>query len=164
MTAYSVLASKWAIILCGGRGSRLGAVTHNCPKSLVDVHGKPILWYTLLTLYKHGFRKFILPTGYRARLYNVDGALIADSLVMGRPGGTVQIRNLPPPEDGEPVGVATDEHHGADVRRDGAGDTEGDHPVGVGAVAYGPALDHRAGDPVRLGLIEPTGWGRVPAA
>ncbi|MFC1705708.1 sugar phosphate nucleotidyltransferase [Planctomycetota bacterium] len=61
----SPLRSKWAVILCGGRGSRLGKVSDGIPKSLVEVHGKPLLWYTVLTLFKHGFRHFIFPLGYK---------------------------------------------------------------------------------------------------
>jgi len=56
--------NKWVVILCGGRGSRMGAITEDLPKSLVEVQGKPILWYTLLTLYEQGFRNYILPLGY----------------------------------------------------------------------------------------------------
>lgn len=59
---------KWAIILCGGRGSRLGSITDTVPKPLVEVHGKPVLWYTFWTLYNHGFRNFILPLGYKGEV------------------------------------------------------------------------------------------------
>jgi glucose-1-phosphate cytidylyltransferase len=54
-----------AVILCGGRGSRLGSVTDNIPKALVEVRGRPIIWYTILNLYHQGFDEFILPLGYR---------------------------------------------------------------------------------------------------
>lgn len=43
----------------------MGALTENRPKSLVEVHGKPILWYVFLSLYRHGFRNFVLPLGYK---------------------------------------------------------------------------------------------------
>jgi len=59
---------KWAVILCGGRGSRLGSITDNMPKPLVEVHGKPILWYSFLCRYKHGFRHFVFPLGYRGEM------------------------------------------------------------------------------------------------
>jgi glucose-1-phosphate cytidylyltransferase len=66
--AQSPLKSHWVIVLCGGRGSRLGSVTESIPKSLALVHDKPIIWYTFLTLYKDGFRKFIFPLGYRGSM------------------------------------------------------------------------------------------------
>lgn len=59
---------KLAIILCGGRGSRLGSITDNMPKPLVEVRGKPILWYTVMNLYHQGFRKFIFPLGYKGEM------------------------------------------------------------------------------------------------
>lgn len=46
----------------------MGALTENTPKSLVEVHGKPILWYVFLSLYRHGFRNFVLPLGYKGQM------------------------------------------------------------------------------------------------
>ncbi len=54
-----------AIILCGGRGTRMGALTDRLPKSMVSVHGKPLIWYIISMLYRRGVRHFILPLGYR---------------------------------------------------------------------------------------------------
>jgi len=64
-------SGHWAVLLCGGRGSRMGDLTEAAPKPLVEVHGKPILWYSFWTLYDHGFRNFVLPLGYK-------GEMIAD--------------------------------------------------------------------------------------
>jgi len=55
---------KVAVILCGGPGSRMGSLVTKKPKTLLEVHGKPILWYIFWSLYKCGFRKIILPLGY----------------------------------------------------------------------------------------------------
>jgi glucose-1-phosphate cytidylyltransferase len=60
--------AKWAVILCGGQGSRMGSLTCDSPKPLLPVHGKPILWYTFWSLYKHGFRNFVLPLGYKGEM------------------------------------------------------------------------------------------------
>jgi two-component system sensor histidine kinase ChvG len=46
-------------------------------------------------------RRLASTTGTRARLYDDDGALIADSRVRSGPGSTVEIEPLPPPETGE---------------------------------------------------------------
>ena len=59
---------KLAVILCGGPGSRMGDLVSNKPKTLLEVHGKPILWYIFWSLYKYGFRKIILPIGYKGKM------------------------------------------------------------------------------------------------
>jgi glucose-1-phosphate cytidylyltransferase len=46
----------------------MGDATEARPKPLVEVHNKPILWYSFWTLYGHGFRKFILPLGYKGQM------------------------------------------------------------------------------------------------
>ena len=66
--SQSLLKNHWVIVLCGGRGSRLDSVTESIPKSLALVHDKPIIWYTFLTLFNAGFRKFIFPLGYRGAM------------------------------------------------------------------------------------------------
>ncbi len=56
-----------AIILCGGRGTRLGELGKKFPKTLIKIQGKPILWYILKSLIKNKFNHFILPTGYKGK-------------------------------------------------------------------------------------------------
>lgn len=56
---------RTAVILCGGKGTRLGKITQKIPKSLVKIKGKPIIWYILNMLKKNNFTNFILPTGYK---------------------------------------------------------------------------------------------------
>ena len=62
------LEDKRVVILCGGRGSRLGQITDALPKPLVHIHDKPLLWYTFLILHEHGFRQFIFPLGYKGEM------------------------------------------------------------------------------------------------
>jgi two-component system, OmpR family, sensor histidine kinase ChvG len=45
-------------------------------------------------------QRLVEPTHTRARLFDAEGKLIADSRVLRGPGGTVQIKELPPPGDG----------------------------------------------------------------
>jgi glucose-1-phosphate cytidylyltransferase len=53
------------VILCGGRGTRLKEETGLVPKPMVHIGGKPILWHIMKIYYEQGFRKFILPLGYK---------------------------------------------------------------------------------------------------
>ena len=56
---------RTAVILCGGKGTRLGNLGKKLPKTLVKVQGKPIIWYIINTLKKYKFNHFILPLGYK---------------------------------------------------------------------------------------------------
>ena len=52
------------VILCGGRGMRLGEHGINVPKALIEIGGKPMLWH-LLKYYSHfGLNDFVLCLGY----------------------------------------------------------------------------------------------------
>lgn len=62
------ISSYPVVVLCGGRGSRLGMLSDSMPKSMVLVHDKPIIWYIILNLYRHGFREFIFPLGYKGEV------------------------------------------------------------------------------------------------
>ncbi|HLI21481.1 MAG TPA: NDP-sugar synthase, partial [Stellaceae bacterium] len=44
-----------AVILAGGKGTRLGALTRGLPKPLVPVGGKPFIRYLIAALKRHGF-------------------------------------------------------------------------------------------------------------
>ena len=53
------------VILCGGRGTRLGPDAEIMPKPLVEVGGRPILWHIMSHYAEYGFNRFILALGYR---------------------------------------------------------------------------------------------------
>tara|TARA_Y100000294_G_scaffold152735_1_gene151207 strand:- start:1150 stop:1932 length:783 start_codon:yes stop_codon:yes gene_type:complete len=57
---------RTVIILCGGKGSRLGSISKKIPKTLIKIHGKEILWYIINFLKKNKFNHFILPLGYKS--------------------------------------------------------------------------------------------------
>ena len=59
---------KTAVILCGGKGTRLGILGKKIPKSLVKIHDAPIIWYIINALKKNSFNHFILPTGYKGKM------------------------------------------------------------------------------------------------
>lgn len=54
-----------AVVLCGGRGTRLAPLTDRIPKPMVPVNGRPMLDHILDLLHGKGVERFILCTGYR---------------------------------------------------------------------------------------------------
>ncbi len=63
------------VILCGGRGTRLrvqGTAAEGggqeIPKPLVEIGGLPIVWHVIQLYAVHGFRRFLLATGYKGEL------------------------------------------------------------------------------------------------
>jgi D-glycero-alpha-D-manno-heptose 1-phosphate guanylyltransferase len=54
-----------AIILCGGRGTRLGNTIGDLPKAMAPVGGRPFLEHVLRRLSVSGFDRVILATGHR---------------------------------------------------------------------------------------------------
>jgi glucose-1-phosphate cytidylyltransferase len=59
---------RTAIILCGGKGTRLGSLGKKTPKTLVKIQKYQILWFIICMLERNGFNHFILPIGYKGRL------------------------------------------------------------------------------------------------
>ncbi len=52
------------VILCGGRGTRLGAHGTTLPKALIEIGENPVIWH-LLKIYSHyGYDDFILCLGF----------------------------------------------------------------------------------------------------
>ena len=58
-----------AIILVGGLGSRLGAITTKTPKPLIRINNKPFLDYVINYLIKYKFNKIILLTKFKHELF-----------------------------------------------------------------------------------------------
>src|SRR6266567_8678075 len=55
-----------AVILCGGRGTRLGGLTAELPKPLLPVDEAPFLDLLLFELGRHGIRRILLLAGFGA--------------------------------------------------------------------------------------------------
>ncbi|MGA0222570.1 MAG: sugar phosphate nucleotidyltransferase, partial [Candidatus Nanopelagicales bacterium] len=55
-----------ALIMAGGRGSRLGELTKTLPKPLLKVAGRPVIEWILLHLVSEGIRQVYISTGYLA--------------------------------------------------------------------------------------------------
>ena len=55
---------KQAVILAGGRGTRLRPLTDNRPKPMVEFHGRPFLEYVVEMLRDQGFERVLMLLGY----------------------------------------------------------------------------------------------------
>jgi len=56
--------SNPVVIMAGGKGERLGSLTQNCPKPMLNVNGIPILEIILKNCIKAGFMNFYLSVNY----------------------------------------------------------------------------------------------------
>ena len=54
------------MILAEGYGTRLSEETANCPKSRVEIGGKPNLWHIMKCYAHYGVKNFIECLGYKA--------------------------------------------------------------------------------------------------
>jgi glucose-1-phosphate cytidylyltransferase len=57
-----------AVILCGGKGTRLREETEYRPKPMVPIGGMPILWHIMKIYAHHGVKDFILCLGYKGEM------------------------------------------------------------------------------------------------
>src|SRR5262245_44350445 len=55
---------RQAVILCGGKGARLGEMVRAVPKPLLPVGGRPVLDYVMADLAAAGVCDFVLAAGY----------------------------------------------------------------------------------------------------
>ena len=54
-----------AVILAGGRGTRLAEETALRPKPMVEIGDRPILWHIMKIYAAHGISDFVICLGYR---------------------------------------------------------------------------------------------------
>ena len=54
-----------AIILAGGKGTRISEESHMKPKPMVEIGSKPILWHILKIYSSAGINEFIICCGYK---------------------------------------------------------------------------------------------------
>lgn len=62
--AANALPKTCAMLLAAGRGERMRPLTDITPKPLLQVHGKPLLWYPLKALAGAGVRSVVVNTGW----------------------------------------------------------------------------------------------------
>jgi dTDP-glucose pyrophosphorylase len=80
-TLHSILGhslkQNWAVIMAGGKGTRLGKVTADIPKPMLKVAGKPILERLVLHLVSYGIRKIFISVNHLSHVienYFKDGS------------------------------------------------------------------------------------------
>jgi len=56
-----------AVILAGGRGTRLAEETHIKPKPLVEANGQPLIWHIMQNYARYGITEFIVLAGYKGQ-------------------------------------------------------------------------------------------------
>ncbi len=93
-----------AVILAGGKGSRLKELTGNLPKVLTPINGMPLLEYQILNLKKSGILEIILLLGYGAEevitwcgdgsKWGVKIITVNEPTPLGTAGSVAQIQNL----------------------------------------------------------------------
>jgi len=54
-----------AVILAGGKGTRISEESHLRPKPMIEIGGRPILWHIMKLFSHHGFNDFVVCLGYR---------------------------------------------------------------------------------------------------
>ena len=55
-----------AVILCGGKGTRIKGISELLPKPMVPIGGMPILWHIMKNYSHYGIKEFILCLGYKS--------------------------------------------------------------------------------------------------
>lgn len=98
-------------IMAGGKGTRMGNLTANCPKPMLSVFGKPILQGIIEACKSNGFYKFTLSVNYLKEIiqdYFRDGSQFDVSIeyvVENEPLGTCGSLSLLDNKDIEPIVV-----------------------------------------------------------
>ncbi len=58
-----------AIIMAAGKGSRLGSLTENMPKSFLEIKGIKMIEYNISMLHSFGIKDIIIVTGYQSERF-----------------------------------------------------------------------------------------------
>ena len=96
-----------ALILVGGKGTRLGALTQTCPKPMMPIGETPFIEYIIRHLARFGIRDIILLAGYL-------GQEVMDTY-QGRRFGNAMVRVIVEPQ---PAGTGGALRYAADILED----------------------------------------------
>lgn len=100
-------------ILCGGLGTRLKEETDFRPKPMVPIGRHPILWHIMHIYRKHGFRRFILCTGFKSEVikeYFLNYASMNSDFTVDLKTNHLTVHSIDHDEDWEVTVAYTGEH------------------------------------------------------
>jgi glucose-1-phosphate cytidylyltransferase len=88
------MAGVPAIVLCGGRGTRLGPLTTEIPKPMLEIGGRPILWHVMKIYAAYGHTDFVLALGWlgtviREFVLNLANLTTDFSVELGKEGAAI---------------------------------------------------------------------------
>ena len=93
-----------AMILSAGYGTRLGNITKEIPKPMLDVNGKPMLEYIINNLKKHGFNQLAINLHFMPEIiknyfgngyeFGVDIVYSFEDTLLGTAGGVKKMENF----------------------------------------------------------------------
>src|SRR5271156_6425387 len=101
-------AIRQAVILAGGKGTRLGAITRSVPKPMLPIAGdRPFLDYLVEMIERHGYQDILLLGGYlgdvierayeRRRIFNSTIRVLREPSPLGTAGAlTIARESLDP--------------------------------------------------------------------
>ena len=85
-----------AVILAGGKGTRISEELHLRPKPMIEIGGRPMLWHIMSGYLHHGISDFIIALGYRGEMikqYFANYALHSSDITVDTRRGEI---TLPP--------------------------------------------------------------------
>ena len=56
------------VILAGGLGTRISEYTKTIPKPMIQIKGKPLIYYIMKHYAKYGFKEFYIALGYKGKI------------------------------------------------------------------------------------------------
>jgi len=68
------------VILAGGKGTRLGPITKDMPKAMVDIGGKPIIWHIMKYFSEYDFNEFIIALGHNKEYFKKSFLAVKEDL------------------------------------------------------------------------------------